>query len=144
MTENERVKVIRSTLGMTLETFGKKLGVGKSAISNIENGNRSVTPQMEKAICREFGIDLIWLTTGEGEMFFDKSDDEESKEEIWLLNELLKDENQLVRNVFKMLRQKYTAEDWKLLFKLLNVSSEYLVELVKEASSDKNTKDTEE
>lgn len=134
MTENERIKLIRKALGMTGDNFGERLGVGRTAISNIENGNRNVTPQMEKAICREFGIDYIWLTTGEGEMFFDQGEDEESKEQIWILNELLKDESQLTRNVFKMFRQKYTAEDWKLLLKLISVSSEYLIELMKEAS----------
>lgn len=136
MTENDRVKAIRKKLGMTCETFGEKLGVGKTAISKIERGDRSVTPQMEKAICREFGIDYIWLTTGEGEMFFDQGEDEEAKEQIWILNELLKDESQLTRNVFKMFRQKYTAEDWKLLLKLISVSSEYLVELMRETEND--------
>jgi len=51
-----------------MEEFGKRLGVGRSAISNIENGNRDLTAQMAKAISREFGISEDWLRTGEGEM----------------------------------------------------------------------------
>ena len=38
MTENERVRELRKTLGLTLERFGERLGVKKNAISAIENG----------------------------------------------------------------------------------------------------------
>ena len=75
MIQGERVKEIRKALGLTLEKFGEKLGVGKTAISNIENGNRNLTEQMTKSICREFSVDYIWLTTGQGEMFIDSDDD---------------------------------------------------------------------
>lgn len=68
MTQGERVREVRKTLGLTLEKFGERLGVGKGAISAIENNNRNLTDQMAKAICREFGISEHWLRTGEGEM----------------------------------------------------------------------------
>ena len=48
MTQGERIKEIRKSLDMTLEKFGEKLGVGKTAISNIEKGNRNLTEQMAK------------------------------------------------------------------------------------------------
>ena len=57
MTENERVRELRKTLGLTLEKFGERLGVKKNAISAIENGRNSLTDQMTKAICRQFGVD---------------------------------------------------------------------------------------
>lgn len=74
MTEGERIKLLRSELSkngdkMTLEKFGEKLGVGKTAISKIEKGERALTDQMAKAICREFNVREEWLRTGEGEMF---------------------------------------------------------------------------
>lgn len=75
MTQGERVKEIRKTLGLTLDKFGEKLGVGKTAISKIEKGENNLTEQMTKAICREFSVDYIFLTTGEGEMFVDPDDD---------------------------------------------------------------------
>ena len=73
MTENERIKQIRKELDFTLEKFGEKVGVTRASMSNIENGNRNVTEQMRKSICREFHVDYIWLTTGKGEPFV-KSD----------------------------------------------------------------------
>ena len=63
MTQGERIREVRNTLGLTLEKFGDRLGVTKVAISNIEKGNRNLTEQMTKAICREFNVDYMWLTT---------------------------------------------------------------------------------
>lgn len=69
MTQGERVNEIRKILNMTLEAFGKKLGVTKVAISNIEKGNRALTEQMAKSICREYNVNYEYLVYGEGEMF---------------------------------------------------------------------------
>ena len=71
MTHGEHVKEIRKTLNLTLEKFGEKLGVGKTAISNIEKGNRNLTDQMAKAICREYNVNYDYLIYEEGEMFSD-------------------------------------------------------------------------
>lgn len=64
MTVNERVKEIRKIEELTMESFGEKLGVGRTAISNIENCKRNVTDQMIKSICREFGYNEEWLRDG--------------------------------------------------------------------------------
>lgn len=71
MNECERIKEVRTVLNLTLEQFGAKVGVTKVAISNIEKGNRNVTEQMRKAICREFNVNYDWLIDGNGEMFSD-------------------------------------------------------------------------
>lgn len=75
MTQGERVKEVRKSLDLTLEKFGERLGVTKVAISNIENGNRSLTDQMQKSICREFNVSADWLLNGTGKMFVDLSMD---------------------------------------------------------------------
>ena len=71
MVLNERVKEIRKKLGLTLDKFGERLGVGKAALSRIENGSNGVTEQMFKSICREFSISEEWLRNGTGEMFIE-------------------------------------------------------------------------
>lgn len=78
MTINERVREIRKSLGITLEEFGKKVGVTKTAISTIENGKRGVTSQMSISICREFNVNKEWLETGEGEMFVKIPEEDET------------------------------------------------------------------
>lgn len=66
---NERIKELRKALNLTMEKFGERVGVTRSAMSNIENGNRNLTEQMLRSICREFSVNEEWLRTGEGEMF---------------------------------------------------------------------------
>lgn len=98
MTQGERVKEVRKSLDLTLEKFGEKLGVTKVAISNIEKGNRNLTEQMTKGICREFGVDYIWLTTGEGEMFVETDDDFMEK-----IDRIMAGEDDARRNLFKFM-----------------------------------------
>ena len=71
MTQGERIKEVRKTLGLTLDKFGEKLGVKKAALSAIENGKRNLTEQMTISICREYKVNYDYLTYGEGEMFED-------------------------------------------------------------------------
>lgn len=71
MTQGERIKAIRKELSLTLEKFGEKLGVGKTAISKIEKNERNLTDQMAKSICREYNVDYDYLMYGEGDMFTD-------------------------------------------------------------------------
>lgn len=71
MEQGERIKQIRKSLDLTLEKFGEKLGVGKGAISALENGKRNLTDQMAKAICREYNVNYDYLIYEEGEMFSD-------------------------------------------------------------------------
>lgn len=66
---NERIKILRKQLGLTLEKFGERLGVGKTAINKLEKGENNVTDQMFKAICREFDVNEEWLRSGKGDMF---------------------------------------------------------------------------
>lgn len=74
---NERIKELRKTLGLTLEKFGSNLGVTKTAIYNIENGNRKLTDQMFISICREFNVNENWLRTGDGDMFIELPEEDE-------------------------------------------------------------------
>ena len=70
MTINDRIKELRKDrLGLTLDKFGEKIGLKKSALSLIENGRSGATDQTVLAICREFGVNETWLRTGEGEPF---------------------------------------------------------------------------
>lgn len=71
MTQGERIKEIRKSLGLTLEKFGEPLGVKKNSISQIETGKNGLTDQLAKAICREYNVNFDFLMYGEGEMFDD-------------------------------------------------------------------------
>lgn len=104
MTQGERIKDVRNSLGLTLEKFGEKLGVTKTAISRLEKGERSLTEQMTKSICREFSVDYMWLATGEGEMFVETDDDFFER-----IDRIMAGENETRKNMIKMLL--YASDD---------------------------------
>lgn len=64
-----RVKELRKSLGLSQESFGEKLGVTKSSVSNMESGRFNVTDTIVKLICKEFNVNEYWLRDGEGPMF---------------------------------------------------------------------------
>lgn len=115
MLQGERVKEIRKSLGLTTEKFGEKLGIQRSAVSKIENGRCALTDANIKAICREFGVDYIWLTTGEGEMFVDSDDDFIEK-----IDRIMAGESDIRKNAIKALVNAST-EDIEALDRLIDL-----------------------
>ena len=113
---NERIKQLRKELGLTLDKFGEKIGVGKTAISKIENGDRSVTDQMFKSICREFNVREEWLWNGEGEMFVQMNRDERVAD---IVKKALASDDEFVINTFTALGQ-LTPAEWDLVKKFIN------------------------
>ena len=113
---NERIKQLRKELGLTLDKFGEKIGVGKTAISKIENGDRSVTDQMFKSICREFNVREEWLRTGELPMFVQMNRDERVAD---IVKKALASDDEFVINTFTALGQ-LTPAEWDLVKKFIN------------------------
>lgn len=119
MTQGERIRELRKTLKMTMEQFGEKIGVTKSTISNIENGNRNATEHMVKSICREYSVDYIWLTTGDGEMFIDNDDDF-----IERIDRIMAGEDDARKNLFKFMLE-LSDEDIAALDRLMKKAIEF-------------------
>lgn len=65
----ERIKMLRKSLGLSQTEFGEKIGVQRSTITNYELGRRVPLDAVIASICREFNVSETWLRTGEGEMF---------------------------------------------------------------------------
>lgn len=95
---NERIKELRKALGLSGEKFGERLGVGKTAISRIENGSNGVTDQMFKSICREFNVNEDWLRNDIGPMF--KTSDDEFAE---CVADMLTEDNPLYDAIKKIM-----------------------------------------
>lgn len=111
MTENDRIKEARKSLGLTQDKFGERLGVGRSAISNIEAGSRGVTDQLRLSVCREFNVNEDWLRTGEGSMFVEPDEDEEITK---FLGDILTDKPDFRRRLISVL-SRMTPDEWALL-----------------------------
>ena len=74
----DRIRKIRTSMGLNMEQFSNCLGISASTVSLLESGKRKPSFQLIKSMCREFHVNEEWLTNGEGEMFtsnrYDKLD----------------------------------------------------------------------
>ncbi len=64
-----RVREIRQFRGLSQRELAKRLGIGSSSISNIENCKRNVTIETVEKIARELGVnatDLLGVTAENG------------------------------------------------------------------------------
>lgn len=68
---NNRIKEVRQYFKLTLEEFGRRIGMTKSGLSKVERGENGTTDQTITSICREFGVNEEWLRTGSGSMLDD-------------------------------------------------------------------------
>lgn len=65
---------------MTQQAFATRIKISRSNMGNIETGEVSVTDRVISSICEEFGVNEDWLRDGTGNMFIDKSREEEIAE----------------------------------------------------------------
>lgn len=114
---NTRIKAVRKTLGLTLDKFGERLGISNSACSALETGKNKPSEQTIRAICREFGVNEIWLRTGAGEMF---RPEEESEELARNLKRLMngRPDSLARRAVRVLLRYEPDGPEWHVLEKI--------------------------
>lgn len=110
---NERIKELRTALGLSAEKFGAKIGVTRSAISKMELGVCNISEQSVISICREFNVNQEWLRNGTGEMFNSLSQEEEL---AYIVGQALPQADDYVKDTFialGRLSQEFTADDWK-------------------------------
>lgn len=109
MTQGERVKAVRKSLGLTLEKFGEKIGLKKNSLSQIENGKNNLTDQNILSICREYSVNEEWLVNGTGEMFSEV--DREDQIMRWAASVLKEDSSSFQKRFVAMLSS-LRDEDW--------------------------------
>ena len=69
---NDRILLLRETLGLTRKAFGENIGVSDSVIKNIDYKVTEPKPLILQQICKVYKVDPDRLETGEGEMFLEK------------------------------------------------------------------------
>ena len=67
----ERIKYIRGAL--TQPEFGKKLGVGRNNVYIWESNKNTPLAEILLQIYKEYGVNINWLLSGEGEPYINKS-----------------------------------------------------------------------
>ena len=72
-----RIRTLRVDMGITQQEMADRLSVPRSNIQNYERGRSAPSDAMVALICRVFGVNEVWLRTGEGEMYQPMTPDEE-------------------------------------------------------------------
>ena len=110
-----RIKALRKELNLTQEKFGKRLGMKKNSISQIENGINALTEQLLVSICREFNVNEEWLRTGEGGMFVTLN---RTQQIAKLTTDLFKGEKDSFKERLLLALAKLDENEWKVLEKI--------------------------
>ena len=100
---NGRIKIVRTTVGLTQTEFGARIGVKGNTVTGYETGIRNPSDAVIFSICREFNVNEEWLRTGQGEMFKENP----LKDEVgYYIEELLEDyeENPLYDVILTMMK----------------------------------------
>lgn len=114
---NERIKKIRKTLGLTQQEFADVIGIKRNTFSQYEIGRNEPIDAVITLICREFDVNENWLRTGEGEMFIEKTKDEQITE--MLVNIQLAGEESFQHRLAAAFSA-FNADDWKEIERLYN------------------------
>lgn len=109
---NERIALVRKSLGLTQEKFAEQVGLSRNFMWMIESGTRVPSDRTVSDICREFNVNETWLRTGEGEMFNQIT---RSEKITSFLTEITEDEGDDFKRRFVEMLAELEPEDWKLL-----------------------------
>ena len=71
----ERIKQIISAYNLTQLEFAQKLNISQSMVSKLCSGDAVPSVRTMSDICKTFGIDIIWLETGCGQMHSTNAED---------------------------------------------------------------------
>lgn len=108
----KRIKEIRMAIGLSQSDFGKRIGVSRDTIANIEGNRSEIKDVFIKSICREYGVREEWLREGTGDIFIKKSAEDELNE---LARKVMSDTPDSFRRRFVSMLAKLTDEQWKVL-----------------------------
>lgn len=104
MSVNQRIKMVRTFLGMSQSAFAQNLHLSSGYISSLENGTRTVNLRAIKLICATYGVSEGWLKTGENKMYDDAQDTRLDKAEA-LFKELYPENQEHFLRLIKTILQ---------------------------------------
>lgn len=113
MNIHERLKQLRTELNLTTRAFGAAINMSGGAITNMEKGTRNITERTIRDICREYNVNLDWLTNGVEPMFTDVTSELDIDDEVKQLAQqysLLNDsDRELVKRMIDSLVEKSSS-----------------------------------
>lgn len=119
MSIGERIKEIRTEIGISQKIFGEGIGIADSYVSEIESGKKVPSLTILLAIAFKYGVNIDWIETGKGEKFSKESayltdkeiqvlrtlrDKKELNTFVLLLIDRFKDRKEIVKRLTEFLK----------------------------------------
>lgn len=128
-TVNERISFLIKDQGLTQSKFAERIHLTQAHVSRICSGTYVPTERTISDICREFNVSLAWLEDGEGEMYVQRSANEDL---ALLVTDIMSDADDSFRKRFLSLLMALPPEKW--------AAIESFVEELQKKPSSKDTK----
>lgn len=129
---NKRIKQIQKDSKLNQDEFAERIGVSRSALQKYFAGANNPSEPTLRAICSEFGVNRMWLTDGEGDMYVEPVTDD------LMIEEALAQRSEFIRAAFKAITR--TPGGWEMLEQLAeNIQAEVQQQkAAKESQTKKN------
>lgn len=108
----ERIKAVRKHFKLTQAEFGERIGVKGNTIATYEIGRNAPVDAIFSLLCREYGVNEIWLRSGEGDMFQAMNEDEELAD---YLGDVMHDEPESFLRRLTLEMKNWTPEVWQMI-----------------------------
>lgn len=114
---NERIKELRLALGISQQKFADRIGIARGNIAAYEVNKNEPSNAVISLICKEFDVSETWLREGIGEMFIEKSKDEQISE---MLGEIQKSGEDSFKHRLVSALSELDENGWETLEKLID------------------------
>ena len=118
---NDRVAYLIKELDMTKTKFAEQINVTPQYISSICSGSKNPSDRTISDICREFSVSEPWLREGVGEMFVQRTRNQQIG--IWITEVMGADDSDFRKNFVSSLAA-LSLEDWQYLEKIAKKMTE--------------------
>jgi transcriptional regulator with XRE-family HTH domain len=84
----ERIKEIRTRIGISQVEFSERIFLSKGFYGDIEIGKKKVNNRIIFIVSKQFNVNEEWIRTGKGEMFIDRPPDIKLEKLLNIYNQL--------------------------------------------------------
>lgn len=105
----ERIKELRKALGLTQQKFADRVGISRGNVATYETRDGSPGSSVITLICKTFNVSETWLRTGKGEMFIQRTRDDELST---FMDELLAEESSDFRRRLVTALSRLSPQQW--------------------------------
>lgn len=111
-----RIREVRNNFNLSQSDFGKKIGVSRDVINNLELARLKKDPEaLIRLICKTYDVNYGWLMNGTGQMHPPKVEEDLTIQ----IAKLLEGENETAKKVFQAFAS-FDEEDWKTVKKFID------------------------